>query len=80
MKDNKASLSINMNDIFRTRVSDTHSESPFFIQDVFRRRDPQILRINFSWRFGKFDASLFKRKSNKNQEDQNGMDGVNMRP
>lgn len=80
MKDNKASLSINMNDIFRTRVSDTHSESPFFIQDVFRRRDPQVVRINFNWRFGKFDASLFKRKSNKNQEDGNGMDGMNMRP
>lgn len=80
MKDNKASLSINMNDIFRTRVSDTHSESPFFIQDVFRRRDPQVVRVNFNWRFGKFDASLFKRKSNKNQEDGNGMDGMNMRP
>lgn len=65
MKDNKASLSINMSDIFRTRVSDVHSESPFFIQDVFRRRDPQVARINFSWRFGKFDANLFKRKSNK---------------
>lgn len=65
MKDNRASLSINMNDIFRTRVSDVHSESPFFIQDVFRRRDPQVARLNFSWRFGKFDANLFKRKSNK---------------
>jgi len=80
LKDNRASLSVNMSDIFRTRVSDIHSESPFFIQDVFRRRDPQILRINFNWRFGKFDASLFKRKSNKGQEDQNGMDGMNMRP
>lgn len=65
MKDNRASLSINMNDIFRTRVSDVYSESPFFIQDVFRRRDPQVARLNFSWRFGKFDANLFKRKSNK---------------
>lgn len=80
LKENRATLSINMSDIFRTRVSDVHSESPYFVQDVFRRRDPQVLRINFNWRFGKFDASLFKRKSNKNQEDQNGMDGVNMRP
>lgn len=77
MKDNRASLSVNMNDIFRTRVSDVHSESPFFIQDVFRRRDPQIMRVNFSWRFGKFDANLFKRKSNKG-EGGDGSEGMNM--
>lgn len=77
MKDNRASLSVNMNDIFRTRVSDVHSESPFFIQDVFRRRDPQIMRVNFSWRFGKFDANLFKRKSNKG-EGGDGSEGMNL--
>ncbi len=76
LKENKGSLSLNMSDVFRTRISDVHSESPFFIQDVFRRRDPQVLRLNFSWRFGKFDASLFKRKNNKNQDDQGGMDGI----
>ncbi|HSU28564.1 MAG TPA: outer membrane beta-barrel protein [Chitinophagaceae bacterium] len=73
MKNKQASIAINVNDIFRTRVSDVHSESPYFIQDAFRRRDPQVLRINFSWRFGKFDASLFKRKNMKNQTD-NSMD------
>lgn len=78
MKDNRASLSINMNDILRTRVSDVHSESAFFIQDVYRRRDPQILRINFNWRFGKFDTSLFKRKSNKPAEDGGDGGGMNM--
>ena len=69
LKDKKASLSLNINDIFRTRRSDIHSESVYFIQDVFRRRDPQILRLNFNWRFGKFDASLFKRKNMKNQSE-----------
>ncbi|HMU47003.1 MAG TPA: TonB-dependent receptor [Chitinophagaceae bacterium] len=77
LKDNRASLSVNMNDIFRTNVSDVHSESPYFIQDVFRRRDPQVVRINFSWRFGKFDASLFKRKNNRNNND-GGMDDMNI--
>jgi len=72
MKENRASLSLNMSDIFRTRISNTHSESATFYQDVYRRRDPQILRLNFSWRFGKFDASLFKRKNNKQQGDPNG--------
>ena len=73
LKNKQASLSLNINDIFRTRVQDIHSESPFFVQDVFRRRDPQVLRLNFNWRFGKFDANLFKRKNNRQQGD--GMDG-----
>ncbi|HQW44522.1 MAG: TonB-dependent receptor [Chitinophagaceae bacterium] len=77
MKNKQASVSLNINDIFRTRRSDIHSESPFFTQDVFRRRDPQVARLSFNWRFGKFDPSLFKRKNNKNQGT-DGMDGVNM--
>ncbi len=77
LKNRAASLSANVNDIFRTRRQDIHSESLFFAQDVFRRRDPQILRINFNWRFGKFDANLFKRKNLKNQGDGGAMDGMN---
>jgi outer membrane receptor protein involved in Fe transport len=76
LKNKAASLSLNMNDIFRTRRSDIHSESSYFQQDVFRRRDPQILRLNFNYRFGKFDASLFKRKNMKNQGE--GMDSGGM--
>lgn len=68
MKNRQASVSLNINDIFRTRRSDVFSESPFFVQNVFRRRDPQLLRINFNWRFGKFDPNLFKRKNNRPQE------------
>ena len=42
------------------------------------RRDPQMLRLNFNWRFGKFDVSLFKRKNLKGEQEgvQNGMQGV----
>lgn len=67
LKNKQASVSLNVNDIFRTRRQDIYSESPYFMQNVFRRRDPQVLRLNFNWRFGKFDANLFKRKNNKNQ-------------
>jgi len=72
MKENRGTISLNMSDVFRTRVSDIRSESAVFIQDAFRRRDPQLLRLNFSWRFGKFDASIFKRKNNKQQGDPGG--------
>lgn len=60
-----AFLSLGMNDIFRTQLFETYSESVYFNQTSSRRRDPQVLRLNFSYRFGKFDATLFKRKNNK---------------
>ena len=77
LKNRQASISLNINDILRTRRSDVHSESPYFTQDVFRRRDPQVLRLSLNWRFGKFDPNLFKRKNNKNQGS-DGMENVNM--
>lgn len=83
LKDKAASLSLSMNDIFRTKIYRTHAESNFSktvytIQDNERRRDPQIVRLNFNWRFGKFDVSLFKRKNVKGEQEgmQNGMQGV----
>lgn len=73
-KGRTASLSFSMNDIFRTQMFNTFSEQPLlFLQDSERRRDPQVLRINFSYRFGKFDTNLFKRKNNK-ADQSGGMD------
>jgi outer membrane receptor protein involved in Fe transport len=69
IRKNQASLSINMNDVFRTRRYSVHSESAVFSQDEWRRRDPQIVRLNFSYRFGKFDVNLFKRKNNRSETD-----------
>jgi outer membrane receptor protein involved in Fe transport len=66
-------LTLSMNDIFRTQLFQNFSESSFFNQTNQRRRDPQVLRLNFSYRFGKFDASLFKRKNTK-ADQSGGMD------
>jgi outer membrane receptor protein involved in Fe transport len=74
LKNNAASLTLQMSDVFRTRLNGVFSESVFFNQEVSRRRDPQVLRLNFSWRFGKFDVSLFKRKNTKT--DMEGMQGI----
>ncbi|HYO20895.1 MAG TPA: outer membrane beta-barrel protein [Flavisolibacter sp.] len=66
LKNRVASLSLNVNDIFRTRLFDQYTEVPgFFVQNTQRRRDPQVFRLNFNYRFGKFDVSLFKRKNTK---------------
>jgi Outer membrane protein beta-barrel family len=78
LKNNAASLTLQVSDVFRTRLSATHSESIFFVQDNQRRRDPQLVRLNFNWRFGKFDMSLFKRKNLRGEAEgmQNGMSGM----
>jgi hypothetical protein len=77
MKEKRASLTLSVNDIFKTRVSGQFSESAYFTQDAQRRRDWRVFRLNFSWRFGKFDVSLFKRKNVRSGAD--GMsEGMNM--
>lgn len=75
-KTRQTSLSVNWSDIFRTRRQQVFTSSPFFVQEFFRRRDPQLVRVNFNWRFGKIDASLFKRKNNKGGGE--GMEGMSM--
>lgn len=69
LKNRTASLSVNIQDIFRTRLYQAVSESPIFFQEVSRRRDPRLVRINFNWRFGKFDPTLFKRKNTRGERE-----------
>lgn len=77
LKEKRASLTLSFSDVFRTRRNDVYSQSEFFIQNSFRRRDPQFFRLNFNWRFGKFDTALFKRKNMRGEAEgmQNGMQG-----
>ena len=67
LKNNAAAITLSINDIFRTRVSDQYSSSEYFTQTYNRLRDPQMVKLNFSYRFGKIDASLFKRKTSKGE-------------
>ncbi|MFZ1530384.1 MAG: TonB-dependent receptor [Ferruginibacter sp.] len=76
-KNKTGSLTLQCNDIFRTRINATHASTAWFVQDNRRLRDPQVLRLNFNWRFGKFDASLFKRKNIKGEmENMQNMQGM----
>jgi outer membrane receptor protein involved in Fe transport len=68
---NKLVTSLSFSDIFRSRWQDQYTYSAYFTQEYNRLRDPQMLRLNVSWSFGKVDVSLFKRKNNNVQsEDQ----------
>jgi hypothetical protein len=69
LKNKAASLTLSCSDILRTRVNDVYTTSGTFTQEAVRRRDPQFFRLQFNWRFGKFDMSLLKRKNNKAEQD-----------
>lgn len=73
-KGSSGSLTLSVNDIFNSK-NRTFTDASYFTQETTRYRDPQVARLNFSYRFGKFDVSLFKRKSTK--ADQSGaMEGM----
>jgi outer membrane receptor protein involved in Fe transport len=66
LKNDAASVTFSISDIFKTRRSEQYSYSDYFVQTYSRLRDPQMFRLNFAYRFGKIDMSLFKRKVNSN--------------
>ena len=66
LKDRSASVTLSISDLFDIERNESYSESQFFTQNNLRKRDPRFVRLNFSYRFGKFDVSLFKRKNNRN--------------
>ena len=74
LKNNAASVTLSLNDIFRTRINEQYSYSEYFMQNYSRLRDPQMARLTFTYRFGKMDLSLFKRKNLKNMGE--GMQGA----
>lgn len=78
LKNNAASVTLQFSDIFRTRIYATHAQGTTFVQDNERRRDPQFVRLNFNWRFGKIDVSLFKKKNMKGEMEnmQNAQQGM----
>ena len=78
LKNNAASITFSVNDVFRTRRYDQYSESAFFIQNSHRLNDVPMMRLNFSFRFGQMDMSLFKRKNTKGEMEgtQGAMQGM----
>ena len=60
----KLALSLSFNDIFKSRIQDQYSYSAYFVQDNRRIRNPQMLRLSFTFNFGKVDVSLLRRKNN----------------
>ncbi|HJT73255.1 MAG TPA: outer membrane beta-barrel protein, partial [Chitinophaga sp.] len=75
LKNKALNVTLSVSDIFRSRITDQYSYSAYFTQNYTRLRNPQMFKLNFAYRFGKVDASLFKRKSS-GAGNQGMMDGM----
>ncbi len=62
-----------LSDVFNTRRMGTHYETPYYIQDLSRRRESRYFRLTVTYLFGKMDASIFKR--GKQMKGMGGQDG-----
>ena len=73
LKNQAATITLSVSDIFATRKQDQYSYSSYFIQDYYRINNPQMFKLNFTYRFGKMDMSLFKRQNTKGSGAQDAM-------
>jgi len=74
LKNNKASLTLSVNDVFNTNRFGTIYDTDRFYQDSYRRRNVRGFRLTFSYRFGKSDFKLSRREGegpSDSQEDSN---------
>ncbi len=68
MKNNRATLTFAVNDIFNTDRRGMIYDTPFYYQDSYNRRNVRNFRLTFNYKFGKADFSLFKRNDRKGGE------------
>ncbi len=54
-----------LNDAFNTRRFGATYDTPYYTQEVSRRRETRFLRFTVTYNFGEQDASLFKKRNQK---------------
>lgn len=78
MVSSKWIINATLSDAFNTRRMGTQFQTPYYIQDLSRRRESRYVRVTLTYLFGKMDASIFKRaKQMKGSDSQQGsQDGL----
>ncbi len=69
-------FNLTLSDAFNTKRLGSHYDTPFYVQDLTRRREARFLRFTVSYLFGKMDASIFKRKGTKRDGAPGNQDGL----
>ncbi|TWI86444.1 TonB-dependent receptor domain-containing protein [Chitinophaga japonensis] len=68
LKDKSLSVTLALEDIFNQDRDLSWTRTEFAEQERYRKRASRELRLNVSWRFGKMDVNLFKRRVNRGGE------------
>lgn len=68
LKNKALSISLGISDIFNTERDLSFTNTAFAEQERYRKRATRELRVNATWRFGKMDTHLFKRKTKGDKE------------
>jgi hypothetical protein len=69
-------FNLQLNDAFNTNRMGTHYDTPYYIQDISRRRQSRYLRFTVTYLFGKMDVSIFKRAKQQRGGDASQMEGM----
>jgi len=69
LKKNRASITFSVNDIFNTDRYGTIYDTENFYQNSYGRWNVRSFRINFTYKFGNAEFSLFKRNNTDNNRD-----------
>lgn len=69
-------FNLQLNDAFNTNRMGTRYDTPYYIQDISRRRQSRFVRFTVTYLFGKMDVSIFKRAKQRGGSDASQMDGM----
>ncbi|MGZ8557412.1 MAG: TonB-dependent receptor domain-containing protein [Chitinophagaceae bacterium] len=69
LKNNKATITLGINDVFNTQRWGTIYDTESFYQDSYRRWNVRNFRVTFSYKFGKADFSLMKQNNRGGDDD-----------
>ncbi len=72
----RGSLSLNVSDIFLMRKFQFTNSGEYFSSIGQRQRESRIAMFSFSYRFGKADQSLFRKKGQRGQNTDSGTDVI----
>ncbi|MCU7548206.1 TonB-dependent receptor family protein [Chitinophagaceae bacterium LB-8] len=68
LKDNKASFTFNINDVFNSYRFGNIYDTETFYQESYRRRNVRTFRASLTYKFGMQDFSLPKRPDNRSED------------
>lgn len=63
----RASVTLNITDIFDTRRFAIYSFDDYFFGDIYRKRESRVVTLQFTWKFGDLPGQTKKRPNNNNQ-------------